>query len=38
MKRILVVLTAVTLLGGCATVNGIGQDISAGADKVSGGF
>lgn len=36
-KMILVaVLAAMTLVSGCATVDGIGRDISGGANRVSG--
>ncbi|WP_110553698.1 lipoprotein [Pseudaestuariivita atlantica] len=38
MQRTLLALAAVALLSGCATVNGIGEDISAGATRVAGWF
>jgi predicted small secreted protein len=38
-KMILVAgLAAMTLVAGCATVDGIGRDISGGANRVSGWF
>ncbi len=38
MKRIFLPLIAVALLSGCATVDGVGQDISAGANRVASWF
>ena len=38
MRKFLIpaVLAALTMLSGCATVDGIGRDISGGANRVSG--
>lgn len=36
MKTLLILGFALTTLSACATIGGVGQDISAGADKVSG--
>jgi predicted small secreted protein len=34
----LVILALLTLLSACATVDGVGRDISGGANRVSGWF
>ena len=36
MMRRLMILAVIAALSGCATVNGIGQDISGGASTVEG--
>ncbi|MDC0737151.1 entericidin EcnA/B family protein [Cognatishimia sp. SS12] len=38
MKRIAIVMTLLAALSACATVEGIGNDISGGARRVSGWF
>lgn len=38
MKRILFALLALSALSGCATMDGIGQDISSGAQRVATWF
>ncbi len=38
MRRLLITLACLTALAGCATVDGLGQDISAGANKVRNVF
>ena len=38
MKRALWIVFAVTLLAGCNTVEGVGRDISGGANVVRGWF
>lgn len=38
MRRILGVFLILTSLQGCATVEGVGRDISSGANAVSGWF
>ncbi len=35
MKRMMIIIVALSALTACATVEGIGQDISAGARKTS---
>jgi predicted small secreted protein len=34
----LVILALLTVLAGCATVDGVGRDISGGANRVAGWF
>lgn len=36
MKKTLVMIAVLVALGGCNTVSGVGQDISSGANRVSG--
>lgn len=36
--RKLILVTVLTVLTGCATVAGVGQDISGGAERVGGWF
>ncbi|MFZ7090809.1 entericidin EcnA/B family protein [Primorskyibacter sp. 2E233] len=38
MKRAVVLIALTALLGGCATVEGVGEDISRGAQRVSSWF
>jgi predicted small secreted protein len=38
MKKLILVATTLALLSGCATVEGVGRDISAGANRVGGWF
>ncbi|MGR3501369.1 entericidin EcnA/B family protein [Pseudaestuariivita sp.] len=38
MKPLVLILAMSLALAGCATINGIGQDLSAGADRVSTWF
>ncbi len=38
MRRLILTLACLTALAGCATVDGLGQDISAGANKVRNAF
>lgn len=37
-KLLITALAVATLLSGCATVDGIGRDISGGANRVAGWF
>ncbi len=38
MRRLILALACLTALAGCATVEGLGNDISAGANKVRNAF
>jgi predicted small secreted protein len=38
MRKKLIFMAVLAVLAGCNTIGGVGQDISAGADRVSGWF
>lgn len=38
MKTLMILTTTLALLAGCATIDGVGQDISGGARTVQGWF